>query len=147
MDFNPDDTHHYFEGMDYPASKEDMAPASDKYPFWDSTFTTSHCEPTAGDHSSEWISAGPVTWSNTLQTNGVLFEVLSLPAGSHGPWNSPLRMLGREAVMAPFSRRQGSVGRACLSASPRRNLGPKMSEGSDHGIRHPPRTWAFKRGV
>jgi hypothetical protein len=85
MDFNPDDTHQYFEGMDYPASKEDMAPASVKYPFWDSTFTTSHCEPTAGDHSSEWISAGPVRWLNTLQTNGVLFEVLSLPAGPHGP--------------------------------------------------------------
>ena len=29
MDFNPDDAHHYFEGVDYPASKEDPISAAE----------------------------------------------------------------------------------------------------------------------
>ncbi len=28
MDFNPDDAHQYFEGVDYPATKEDLISAA-----------------------------------------------------------------------------------------------------------------------
>ena len=29
MDFNPDDTYQYFEGVDYPATKEDLISAAE----------------------------------------------------------------------------------------------------------------------
>ena len=29
MDFNPEDAHQYFEGLDYPASKEDLISAAE----------------------------------------------------------------------------------------------------------------------
>lgn len=29
MDFNPDDAHQYFEGVEYPASKEDLISAAE----------------------------------------------------------------------------------------------------------------------
>jgi hypothetical protein len=29
MDFNPDDAYQYFEGVDYPASKEDLSSAAE----------------------------------------------------------------------------------------------------------------------
>ncbi len=29
MDFNPDDAHEYFKGLDYPASKEDLISAAE----------------------------------------------------------------------------------------------------------------------
>ncbi|MDQ4002560.1 MAG: DUF2795 domain-containing protein [Actinomycetota bacterium] len=31
MDFNPDEAHQYFEGVQYPASKEDLISAAESY--------------------------------------------------------------------------------------------------------------------